>query len=222
MMVLGNGTNCGEAMTESEWEESADPAALLQHAGNRASRRKRWLFACACCQEHWQALPESHRDWIRLAELCADGSVTEQELVAARLAWETKQAGSANQESRASYGNNPSIAASLLTQGEMFLMAAVAAAALEPTTYRWQASQRLAQARILRHLMGSPFRRPPALATWPAAVVHLAGALYAREDCSFALRDALLEAGQTELADHFLDKDHPKGCWAVDRILGKT
>jgi hypothetical protein len=32
----------------------------------------------------------------------------------------------------------------------------------------------------------------------------------------------LLDAGHPELADHFhTDQSHPKGCWAVDLILGK-
>jgi hypothetical protein len=40
-------------------------------------------------------------------------------------------------------------------------------------------------------------------------------------DCTFALHDALLEAGCGELADHFTEPRHPKGCWALDVILGK-
>jgi hypothetical protein len=215
-------------MTKSEWESSADPGALLQYAGAKTSRRKRWLFACACCRQHWELLPDSHRDWIQLAELHADGSVGEQDLATAQIAWETKLASArlpglaATREPRtSSYGHNPSIAASLLTKGDAFLMAAVAAAAMEPTTYQFKQAQRIAQARIFRHIIGSPFQRPRATALWPAPVVQLAGSLYAREDCSFALRDALLEAGQSELADHFIEKDHPKGCWAVDLILGR-
>ncbi len=36
--------------------------------------------------------------------------------------------------------------------------------------------------------------------------------------------DALLEAGHPELAEHFRDAKewHPKGCWVVDLLLGKT
>jgi hypothetical protein len=42
------------------------------------------------------------------------------------------------------------------------------------------------------------------------------------EDCSFALRDALLECGHVDLAEHFKDQDHPKGCWALDLLLGRS
>jgi hypothetical protein len=78
-----------------------------------------------------------------------------------------------------------------------------------------------AQATLLRHLFGDPFRSYPAPGSWPSTVVQLATALYNGQDCSFALHDALLEAGHPELAEHFKDKDHPKGCWALDTILGK-
>jgi hypothetical protein len=56
----------------------------------------------------------------------------------------------------------------------------------------------------------------------PAAVVQLAEALYAGGDCAFALHDALLEAGHAELAEHFQTPTHPKGCWALDLLLGKS
>jgi len=36
------------------------------------------------------------------------------------------------------------------------------------------------------------------------------------------LVDALEEAGHQELAQHFRKEEwHPKGCWAIDAILGK-
>jgi hypothetical protein len=55
-----------------------------------------------------------------------------------------------------------------------------------------------------------------------STVTQLAESLYAGEDCAFALHDALLEAGHAELAQHFREeKWHPKGCWALDLILGK-
>jgi hypothetical protein len=58
--------------------------------------------------------------------------------------------------------------------------------------------------------------------SWPSTVVQLAESVYAGQDCAFALHDALLEADNAELAAHFLEASHPKGCWAMDVILGKT
>jgi hypothetical protein len=59
--------------------------------------------------------------------------------------------------------------------------------------------------------------------SWPSTVVQLAESVYAGQDCAFALHDALVEAGHAELAEHFREeKSHPKGCWVVDLVLGKS
>jgi hypothetical protein len=79
------------------------------------------------------------------------------------------------------------------------------------------------QAEILREIIGNPFRPYPAPPAWPTAVIKLAEALYAGGDCSFALHDALLEAGHPKLGEHFQpEQGHPKGCWVVDLLLGKA
>jgi hypothetical protein len=64
---------------------------------------------------------------------------------------------------------------------------------------------------------------PPVIPdSWPLPVTDLAVSLSAGEDCAFALHDALLEGGHAELAQHFREEQwHPKGCWALDLILGK-
>jgi SMI1-KNR4 cell-wall len=59
----------------------------------------------------------------------------------------------------------------------------------------------------------------PAPDTWPANVVQLAAALQNSQDCSFALHDALQEAGHPELADHFRQATHSKDCWALEVIF---
>ena len=78
-------------------------------------------------------------------------------------------------------------------------------------------------AAVFRHVAGNPFRRPWVSEACPSDVVHLAEAMYAGQDCHhYALHDALLEAGHEELAEHFREPGHPKGCWALDLILGKS
>ena len=75
---------------------------------------------------------------------------------------------------------------------------------------------------LLRHIIGNPFRAYPAPDAWPTSVLHLAAALYGGEDCSYALHDALLEAGHANLAAHFRqEQQHPKGCWVLDLLLRK-
>lgn len=79
------------------------------------------------------------------------------------------------------------------------------------------------QADLLRHVVGNPFRSFPQLPALPAAVVQLATSLEAGSPVAFALRDALPEAGHAEVAEHFAsDAVHPRGCWALDLIRGRS
>lgn len=74
---------------------------------------------------------------------------------------------------------------------------------------------------LLRHIAGNPFQPHPALNHWTNPVLQLADSLYQGEECGFALHDALLESGHPDIAEHFREAWHPKGCWALDAILGK-
>lgn len=82
-------------------------------------------------------------------------------------------------------------------------------------------SEKKKLADVFRHIAGNPFRPFPATGRWPETVIQLAEAMEVGQDCHFALHDALIEAGHAELAEHFKEKEHPKGCWAVDLLLGK-
>src|SRR4051812_45842485 len=76
-----------QQMTEAEWVTAADPTPLLEHLGSGASDRKLRLFACACCHRHWHLLIDDRsRAAVEVAERVADGSATEPERIAARLA----------------------------------------------------------------------------------------------------------------------------------------
>lgn len=73
-----------------------------------------------------------------------------------------------------------------------------------------------------RHISGNPYHAYPAPAQWPSTVVMLAEAFRNGEACRFALHDALLDAGHTDLAEHFREtKEHPDRCWVLTLILGK-
>jgi hypothetical protein len=74
----------------------------------------------------------------------------------------------------------------------------------------------------VNHVVGNPFRPISAKpGGWPSPITDLARCLYSGEPCAFALHDALLERGDTDLAEHFQTPDHPKRCWAVDVIMVK-
>jgi hypothetical protein len=87
----------------------------------------------------------------------------------------------------------------------------------------------LAQCRLLRDIVGNPFRAAvldPSWLTWgDGASVSLARAIYQRHDFRDlpVLADALEDAGCTEegLLNHCRDGGaHVRGCWAVDLLLG--
>lgn len=85
------------------------------------------------------------------------------------------------------------------------------------------AAETARQADFIRCLFDNPFRPSTAPPGWPETVVQLAQSLYDGQDCAFALHDALLDAGLVQFADHFKpETGHPKGCWLLDLILGKT
>jgi hypothetical protein len=77
-------------------------------------------------------------------------------------------------------------------------------------------------ANLLRHIMGNPVRLYAAPASWPSTIVEVARSLYNGTDCRLPLSDTLEESGHLELAQHFRTEEcHPKGCFAMDIILGK-
>jgi hypothetical protein len=84
------------------------------------------------------------------------------------------------------------------------------------------------QARLLRDILGNPFRRAALNPSWLTPDV-MTGAGHIYQDRAFGrlpvLADALLDAGcQDEaLIQHCREPGpHARGCWAVDLILGKS
>jgi hypothetical protein len=196
-------------MTEAEWVRNTDVAAMLEFLGELASDRKYRLFACACCRLYWHSLQDPRSQHaVEVAEQFADGLATPDQLVAARGAAQTSQT-------------------ALTSDSHTVLNASSAAVSVTAPSSRvaaWAVSKntdRKEQPALLREIFGNPFRPVLAPASWPATVTELAQRLYAGEACEAPLRQALQEAGQQELADHFGRAGHPKGCWAMDLLLGK-
>lgn len=72
-------------MTEAEWLACTDPGAMLEVAADRASDRKRRLFACACLRRFGRLLRDPRaRAAVEVAEQFADGRAGPQDLA---LAW---------------------------------------------------------------------------------------------------------------------------------------
>jgi len=248
-------------MTEADWNTCTDPQPLLEFLRGKVSGRKLRLFAVACCRRPWPSLQQEQcRNTVLMAELFAEGRVTQTAMTEARdaaaalfsqvqLARHHDSAEGSALSAAISAANVPapqkSYAERLLDaidppwwedefdKGDPHAPAVVTAMRVawvacyelgeKPLDDNHAAvEERCQQAVLLRHFLRNPFHQYPTPPSWPAPVVKLAEALYAGEDCSFALHDALLEAGHPELAEHFREKEHPKGCWVVDMILGKS
>lgn len=231
-------------MTETEWRTCDDPDRMLAFLQDRASDRKLRLFAVACCRRVWDRLPAlCCRDAVVAAERFADGLLNEHDLgIAHRAASEAASCGlrplwtwSAGTDAFLaalayfSLGKSwtPALAAAAYASGSPHLpaptLAATAAdAAADALIRSRRGEERQYQAALLREIIGDPFRKVVAWPAWSVEITSLAQTLYGGDPVEFALHDALLEAGFAELAHHFQSKSHPRGCWALDVILGKN
>lgn len=196
-------------MTEAKWLASGNVREMLPLLRQRVTSRKLRLFACACARRHWALFFTKERRSIEAAELFADGQVGRrvfgrpaESCLCGRLAtWNSRR--------RARLQAGPGEIASLAFRRTVMCLGGSTRSHPE-------------QGELLRHIVGNPFHPYVAPPQWSSAIVHLAEALYNGDDCTFALVDALEEAGHPELAEHFREKEHPKGCWALDVLLGKT
>lgn len=220
-------------MTEAEWLSSAEPEAMLQHVGRLVTERKLRLFACACCRRDMPAHPQSRRA-LEVAERFAEGQASQSDLAEAWLAASPRgvrfTAGglAARDVARAAADREALLSAVQDAAMEVAYRFAWTAAGDRTGSDRWSAwdtgrtAERQAQADLLREIVGNPFQQLAAPQHLPAVIRSLALSLDAGMDCAFALHDALLEAGNADLAGHFTVPAHPKGCWALDLLLGKA
>lgn len=228
-------------MTEGDWLQSTNPAALLEFLQKKASRRKLRLFAAACCRRLWPLLDDAHRAAVELAERVADGvaSQTERRLAEAALesrgdGWRVRYAESA--AAQVLHASEPLAARRCADLAERSAHQHAYHEACDATdlheAHRRGAAgaraERGLQADLLRDIFGPlPFR--PVLTSisraWNgAALPRLAQAIY--EERAFDrlpfLADALEDAGCTDpemLAHCRTDAVHARGCWVLDLLL---
>lgn len=230
-------------MTEADWLACLDPQPMLEFLRGKASDRKLRLFACACCRRIWPLLTDPRsREAVEVAERFAEGTARAADLSAvysssydAFYAADAEVARflDAGEPNRISAAHRIAVhaawsawrtthAAATATVFFDIRISGWPAASQAAQLAGWTAPEQPAQAGLLRHLMGNPFQPGPVAAGWPATVVQLARNLDRGQNRAFALHDALLDSGESELAAHFSSEEgHPKGCWALDLVLGK-
>ncbi len=211
-------------MTEHEWKTCKNPERMLTFLQGRATERKVRLFACACCRKLWELLHDDRsRKALEVAERFADGLVSIEDMKASTHAAFEASTGlkGVSIESQAAYAV-ASVAFPIFGRNSPQTHWDHVGAIIRLVSSYPPAGEQ-GQSKILRHIIGNPFQTATSH-TFATPVVSLASALYSGENCTFALHDALLDAGHADLADHFryADEWHPKGCWALDLILGKS
>lgn len=232
-------------MTEAEWLDSRDLDAMLVFLQDKVSKRKLRLWVCACCRLlWWQELREpSSRNAVEVGEMYADGQAGSELLAAARSGAQGALAAAQAEWTRlanpqqvpAHYrGKNrllynlaswllgswdkPEVKAAASAARRSF-QAAEAALACVQVPPRLPADPMYVP--LLREIIGNPFSPPQLPPSWPEDLVALAQALYNGRDRRLELQAALQNQGLSTLAEHFQSPRHPKGCWAVDLILGQ-
>lgn len=229
-------------MTEQEWLTSGAPLTMLQFLEGRATDRKLRLFACACGRLAWN--PFVPRFVVRAtaaAEAFADGKIDGAAL--ARVYELARGAVTAIAPDRlADPGYLPHIlyaAMCAVTPVAFHGASAGSRAAVRAATDAWfggtisipnlpGAQEELAaQADLLRDIIGNPFREVAFDPAWRTSdALALANAMYASRDFSAMpiLADALQDAGcdNDEILNHCREpREHARGCWVVDLLLGK-
>jgi hypothetical protein len=211
-------------MTEEEWLACTDPEPMLRRVRRRASERKLRLFACACCRLVWPLLsdPRSRRA-VEVAERHADGKTTQNRLTGAEnSAWKAVKIKETTPKS---------YAATIAWQASFHITDA------RPGTFLEHAAEALARpdadailAGLIREVWGTPMRRLYVAGGWlrwnGGLVAKMAGAIY--DERAFErlpiLADALEEAGcghADVLAHCRQGGGHARGCWVLDKLLGK-
>jgi hypothetical protein len=235
-------------MNEETWLAATDPQAMLAflRESGKGSERKFRLFAGACCRRMWHLLTdERSRYAVDVAERYADGCANKRELKVARRAAEAAAVGDRSwlaiqlvRMTNEDWDPDPydcrlGAAAKVASAHIGAKLREIADAACDlDCNHQFQPP-------LLRDIFGLlPFRPPiplpPHVLAWSDGIlVGMANAVYDERALPAGtldvtrlgvLADALEDAGCTDpdLLRHLReDGAHVRGCWALDRVLGK-
>ncbi len=219
-------------MTEAEWLMANDPRPMLAFLKGKASDRKLRLFAAACCRRIWHLLTDERcQRTVEVAEQYADGNGKLNELKdACRMAFDAGMECSGNDDMRAiacmmAVSNDPhSAAVETIFYASSVPMGLGECDDPEDVVRGPELKE---QAVLSRDIFGNPFRSVSIDPSWlTSTVVSLARHMYESRDFSamLILADALQDAGSDneEILNHCRQPgEHVRGCFVVDRLLGK-
>jgi hypothetical protein len=199
-------------VTEKEWLRWNFTQSMVRYVSGSSPRKLR-LFACHCCRRVWAGLSNANRAAVETAENFADGLASPVELEAVQLLLgESGEVG----------GVGWYVSGSKAFQAAQAAIRDASQLAESPT------AEVAAHAQLLRDIFGNPFRWETFAREWRTdTAVTLARQMYESREFSAMpiLADALQDAGcdNEDILTHCRDANlvHVRGCWVVDRVLGK-
>ncbi len=231
-------------MTETEWLECISPEEMLVFLGERATPRKKRLFACACVRRVWPLLNDDRlRMAVKAVEQFADGRVSPELLAKARRKVRL---------SKACVHAIQAIEALLPEDGPILSRprdireptdVISATRAIRTSARTLEASEEhdapapmetirplaaFDAVDLLREIFGNPFRSvviDPSWLAWKQCLIPRMARIIYHKRCFRnlpILADALEEAGchDEALLSHCRNPvDHVRGCWVVDALL---
>jgi hypothetical protein len=209
----------GTSVTVAEWLACDDSMRMLRAVRGRVSHRKATLFACACCERLSAWLTPECRELVaRIERQADDPTQPDVDGEECELAFESAQS-SAPGPVRGAFDALMEALFEVWNNDQGI----EPADADEPA---WRA-ERAAQAGLVREILGD-LSRPVAFDQgWLIPdVAALAGAIYDGRDFGrmHELAEALERAGCSSddvLAHCRGPGPHVRGCWLLDRLLGK-
>jgi hypothetical protein len=219
-------------MTEADWLACQDPIdMLLVPPGRDADDRRVRLFLVACCRRVWDVMSGENRAAVEVAERAADGKTTTAELAACEersaLYRDVDDEVIEPEDQPAEYWCD--VAAWKATARRPLLAAGdVCDATRRVAENRSGEWEEVVQARLLRCVLGNPFRPVALDPEWRSeTVVALATGIDQERafDRMPILADALEEAGcdHPDILTHCRGPGpHARGCWVVDLVLDKS
>jgi hypothetical protein len=226
-------------MTEEEWRIATDPTPMLEATGTPVNKRKERLFAVACARRALELVADENcRAAVDVAEQYADALAGQRALARVRRrSYEISRDPTAVGGPRYAINAHAAAIALYVSSGpdkyeanELARITAGTSSALFWHVHKGTADteEMVIQARLLRDLLGNPFRPVTIDPAWrTSTVLALADGIYQEKafDRMPILADALQDAGcdNEAMLDHCRSEEpHVRGCWVVDLLLGKS
>ncbi|MFO0805086.1 MAG: hypothetical protein U0791_18425 [Gemmataceae bacterium] len=227
-------------MTEAEWLAATDPVPMLDYLRGKSSDRKLRLFDIGCCQRLSRII-ENEPAWVGgldAAEQFADGKIGASELGRWHEEISNWEGSLADFRLPLIQTHGSLFAVTLLerddsshgVQYSVRLAMTELAVELEGAACVQRVSEEQSQvsSRLLREIIGNPFRPVTFAPDWrTSTVAAIARGMYESRDFSpmSLLADALQDAGcdNEDILNHCRSNGpHVRGCWVVDLILAKN